>query len=187
MRLALLATALTMLLAGSAAADEIVAKAHDAEALLKQDKPVEAIAALDEAEGVVWEKAPLVFRRALWVGEKGSGFGVYNPRDTDTFAPGTPMLVYAEPIGFGWNRAGDIWRTDLIADVAIRAKDGKQLFAQEEFQKLQLASRTRNREFMVNFTYTLSGITPGDYLLETTLRDQVTGKKGSFTLPFSVR
>lgn len=187
MRFALLAAALSLALTGSAVADEIVAKAHDAEALLKQDKAVEAIAALDEAEGVVWEKAPLAFRRALWVAEKGSGFGVYNPRENDVFAPGVPMLVYAEPIGFGWNRAGDIWRTDLIADVTIRAKDGKQLFAQEEFQKLQLASRNRNREFMVNFTYTLSGITPGDYLLETTLRDQVSRKKGSFTLPFSVR
>ena len=187
MRLALLTAAFAVILAGAAAADEIVAKAHDAEALLRQDKVLEASAALDEAQGVIWEKAPLSFRRALWVAEKGSGFGVYNPRENDTFGPGTPMLVYAEPIGFGWNRSGDIWRTDLIADVTIRAKDGKQLFAQEEFQKLQLASRTRNREFMVNFTYTLSGITPGDYLLETTLRDQVTGKKGSFTLPFSVR
>lgn len=187
MRLALLTTAFALCLAGGAAAQEIAAKAQEAEALLGQGKAVEAIAALEEAAGAAWDKAPLTFRRALWVAEKGSGFGVYNPREGDTFAPGTPMLVYAEPIGFGWNRSGDIWRTDLIADVTIRAKDGKQLFAQEEFQKLQLASRVRNREFMVNFTYTLSGITPGDYLLETTLRDQVTGKKGSFTLPFSVR
>ncbi len=187
MRLALLTTAFAVIFAGSAYADEIVAKAQDAEALLAQDKTVDALAALDEAQGVVWEKTALTFRRALWVAEKGSGFGVYNARDNDVFAPGAPMLVYAEPVGFGWNHTGDIWRTDLIADVTIRAQDGKQLFAQEEFQKLALASRVRNREFMVNFTYTLSGITPGDYLLETTLRDQVTGKKGSFTLPFSVR
>jgi hypothetical protein len=187
MRLALLTTAFAAILAGTAAADEIAAKAQDAEALLGQSKAVEAIAALDEAQGVAWEKSPLAFRRALWVAEKGSGYGVYNPRENDTFAPGAPMLVYAEPIGFGWNHSGEIFRTDLIADVTIRAKDGKQLFQQEEFQKLQLASRVRNREFMVNFTYTLSGITPGDYLLETTLRDQVTGKKGSFTLPFSMR
>jgi hypothetical protein len=187
MRLALLSTAFVLALAGSAAAQEITAKAQEAEALLDQGKAVEAIGALDEAQGAIWEKAPLSFRRALWVAEKRSGYGVYNPRENDVFTPGVPMLVYAEPIGFGWNQSGEIWRTDLVADVAIRTKEGKQLFAQDEFQKLQLASRVRNREFMVNFTYTLSGIMPGDYLLETTLRDQVTGKKGSFTLPFSVR
>jgi hypothetical protein len=183
----LLTLAAVFMLAPSALADEIAAKAYDAEALLKEGKAVEAIGALDEAQGAIWERAPLSFRRALWVAEKGSGYGVYNPRENDIFAPGVPMLVYTEPVGFGWNLSGDIWRTDLIADVTIRTKEGKQLFAQEEFQKLQLASRVRNREFMVNFTYTLSGITPGEYLLETTLRDQVTGKKGSFTLPFSVR
>ena len=171
----------------TAAAQDISGKAKQAEALLAQGKIIEAITALDEAATALWDKAPLSFRRAIWVAEKGSGFGAFNPRENAVFSAGAPMLVYAEPVGFGWRQSGDMFRTDMIADVVIKQADGKELFRQEEFQKLQLASRVRNREFMVNFTYTLSGIPKGEYTVETIIRDQVSGKKGSFTLPFTIR
>jgi hypothetical protein len=179
--------AFALLFGTGAFAQDISRKAGDAEKLLGQGKVVEAIAALDEAATALWEKAPLGFRRALWVAEKGSGFGAYNPRENGVYSSGAPMTVYAEPVGFAWRQSGEMWRTDLIADLTIKTSDGKQLFHQNEFQKLQLASRVRNREFMVNFTYTLSGIPAGEYVLETTLRDQVSGKKGSFALPFTIR
>jgi hypothetical protein len=190
MRTKLLPTAVLLALLAalaSAAAQDLTAKVKEAEALAAQGKYVEAVAALDDAATALWDRAPLGFRRALWVAEKANGFGAYNPRENGIYSAGMPMLAYAEPIGFGWQQSGEIWRTDMIADVVVKATDGKQLFRQEEFQRLQLASRVRNREFMVNFTFTLSGIPKGDYLLETTLRDQVTGKKGAFTLPFAVR
>jgi hypothetical protein len=170
-----------------AMAQEISRKAGEAEKLLAQGKVAEAIAALDEAAAQLWDKAPLGFRRALWVTEKGSGFGAYNPRENAVFSSGAPMLVYAEPVGFGWRQSGELWRNDLVADLTIKTTDGKQLFHQNEFQKLEWASRVRNREFMLNFTYRVSGIPKGEYLLETTVRDQVTGKKGSFVLPFTIR
>jgi hypothetical protein len=170
-----------------AVAQDISRKASDAEKLLAQGKVAEAIAALDDAAGALWDKAPLSFRRALWVAEKATGFGAFNPRENAAYASDAPMLVYAEPVGFGWRQSGEVWRTELIADLTIKTPDGNQLFQQNDFQKLELASRVRNREFMVNFTYTLSGIPKGEYLLETTLRDQVSGKKGSFSLPFTIR
>jgi hypothetical protein len=182
---ALCAVAIT--LTSGAFAQDIARKANEAEALLKQGKTAEAIAALDEAAGALWDKVPLGFRRAMWVAEKASGFGAYNPRENAVYSAGAPMLVYAEPVGFGWRQSGEMWRTDLLADLTIKTADGKELFHQNEFQKLELASRVRNREFMVNFTYTLSGLPKGEYLLETTLRDQVSGKQGSFALPFTIR
>jgi hypothetical protein len=171
----------------AAGAQDIARKAAEAEKLLQQGKPAEAIDALDEAAGALWDKLPLSFRRALWVAEKGTGFGSYNPRENGVFPAGAPMLAYAEPVGFGWRQSGELWRTDWVADLTIKTSDGKELFHQAEFQKLESASRVRNREFMLNFTYTLTGIGKGDYLLETTLRDQVSGKKGSFALPFTIR
>ena len=168
-------------------AQDISRKASEAEKLAAQGKVVEAMAALDEAANALWDKVPLSFRRALWVVEPGTGFGSYNPRENAVFAAGVPMRVYAEPVGFGWRQSGEVWRTDMQADITIKSGDGKQqLFHQENFQKLEVTSRQRNREFMLNLTYKLSGIPKGEYLAETTLRDQVTGKKGSFTLPFTV-
>lgn len=171
-----------------AVAQDISRKASDAEKLLAQGKGIEAISALDDAANALWDKLPLSFRRALWVVQPGTGFGAYNPRENAVFASGAPMLVYAEPVGFGWRRTGEVWRTDMLADLTIKSGDGKeQLYHKEGFQKLELTSRQRNREFMLNLTYTLTGIPKGDYLAETTLRDQVTGKKGSVTLPFTIR
>lgn len=174
-------------LVGPAAAQGIAEKARQAETLAGQGKYVEAIAALDEAATLLWDKAPLTFRRALWVAEPPSGFGAYSARETNVYAPGADMIVYAEPVGFGWRKSGDIWRTDLITDLVLKSKDGKVLYQKIELQRLQIGSRVRNREFMARFTYTFTGIAAGEYLAQTTLRDAVTGKKGTFTLPFVVQ
>lgn len=174
-------------MAGSAAAQEIVKKAEEADALAGQGKYIEAMDALNQAIGVLWDQSPLIFRRALWVAEPPAGFGAYDPRETNTYAAGEDMIAYTEPVGFGWRRTGDIWKTDLVADIVIKSKDGQTLFSQADFQKLQIGSRIQNREFMARFTYTLTGIPPGEYVIDTTLRDIVSGKSGTFSLPFVIR
>ncbi|HEX2217060.1 MAG TPA: hypothetical protein VHG27_10280 [Xanthobacteraceae bacterium] len=187
MRTRLAGLALLLILASPAPAQEATEKVRDAEALLARGRVIEAIEALDDAAVALWQKAPLAFRRSLWVTEKAAGFGMYNPRPDAVFSAGQPMLVYAEPIGYGWFKNGDIYHVEILADVVFRGADGKELFRKDNFQKLELSGRVRNREFMVNFTYTLSGIPKGEYTVETTLRDQVTDKKGSFILPFTIR
>jgi hypothetical protein len=188
MRRLILATLLSLTVALPAHAQAIADKAREAEGLLARGRIIEAIEALDEAANALWEKAPLSFRRSVWVQQPGSGFGAFRQRANNVFPAGEPLYLYAEPIGFGWKRQqDDTWQTDLIADLTIRDANGKQLAEQKDFQRLNITSRVRNREFMVNFTYTLSGIPKGNYLLETTLRDQVTGKSGSTTLPFVIQ
>ena len=172
---------------GPAAAQGIADKATEAEAMARDGKFIEALATLDEAARVLWDQAPLTFRRGIWLAEPPNGFGAYNPRETNVFAAGDEMMVYAEPVGFGWTKSGDIWRTNLISDLAVKSKDGELLLSQKNFQTLEIASRVRNREFMATFTYTLTGIPAGEYVVETTLRDIVTGKSGTLALPFTIR
>lgn len=175
-----------IVMTGTAMAQDVTNKAKEAEALAASGKYVEAIAALDQAATALWDKAPLSFRRALWVAEPPQGFGAYNPRETNVYAAGDGMIAYVEPVGFGWKKTGDVWRTDMVADLTIKSKQGEVLLRKTDFQKLQLGSRVRNREFMTRFTYTLTGIPPGEYIAETTLRDLVTGKSGTFALPFVI-
>ena len=80
-----------------------------------------------------------------------------------------------------------MWQTDLSADVAIKDKDGKEIYAQKDFQKLDLSSRIRNHEFMTRFTFLFTGLPAGDDVLETTLRDAVSSKSGTFSLPFKIK
>jgi hypothetical protein len=172
---------------GCAGAQDIAPKAQEAEALAGQGMFVEAIAALDEAAAALWDRAPLTMRRALWVTETPSGFGAYKPRENNVFAPGAAMIAYAEPIGFGWRQSGGLWTMNLVVDLLIKSKDGAELLRKAEFQKVELASRVRNREFMTHLTYTFTGIPPGEYVVDTTLHDTVSGKSGTFSLPFVIR
>ncbi len=172
---------------GSAAAQDIAGKADEAEALARDGKFIEAMAALDEAANALWEKAPLSFRRALWVAEPPGGFGLFNPREDNVFDAGAEMIAYVEPVGFGWRKSGDVWVTDLVADLVVKSKEGEVLASQPDFNQLQITSRVRNREFMARFTYTFTGIPAGEYVVETVLRDKVSGKNGTFTLPIKVR
>jgi hypothetical protein len=97
------------------------------------------------------------------------------------------MQIYAEPKGFGWRKSGDLWQFELRADMVLRKHDGAELVRQADFRKLAFASWVRNRELMTNFTYTFNDIPKGEYLVDTKLRDAVTGKAVTFSLPFVVR
>jgi hypothetical protein len=181
------AVAVALMSLAPAAADELSDHTKAAEELAGEGKFLEAMDALDAASSLVWDRAPLTFRRALWVAEPPAGFGAYNPRETNQYAAGDQMIAYVEPVGFGWRKTGDLWQTDLAADFSIKDKDGKEIYTQKDFEKLQVSSRVRNREFMGRFTFTLTGLPAGDYTLETTLRDAISSKSGSFTLAFVIK
>jgi opacity protein-like surface antigen len=187
MRRALLGMLLAASLAAPAAAADLVGKASEAQNLADQGKFIEAMAALDAATDALWEQAPLTFRRVLWVAGPPEGFGVYNARETNVYASGDQMIVYAEPVGFGWDQTGDIYQMNLAIDLVIKSKDGEELLRKDDFQKLSIGSRVRNREFMATLTLTLTGIPAGEYIADATLRDVVTGKKGTMSLPFVIK
>ena len=171
----------------AAAADELADQMKAADDLAGSGKFLEAMDALDAAATLVWDRSPLNFRQALWVAGPPVGFGAYTPRPTNEYASGDEMIAYVEPVGFGWRKSGDMWQTDLSADVAIKDKDGKEIYAQKDFQKLDLSSRICNHEFMTRFTFLFTGLPAGDYVLETTLRDAVSSKSGTFSLPFVIK
>src|SRR5262245_50879896 len=171
----------------AALAPDISTRTKVAAALAERGKFVEAFGALKEAEAAIWDRMPLTIQRALWVADSPTGFGIYTPRTDNIFDAGAPMRIYAEPIGFGWSKSGDLWHAELRADVVLRKRDGAELFRQPDFQKLALASWVRNREFMTTFTYTFRDIPKGEYVVDTMLRDAVTGKAVTFSLPFAVR
>ena len=67
--------------------------------------------------------------------------------------------------------AGEIQARAIACLTIFRSKDGAQLHHQDDFGRFPIASRTRNREFNLNLTFTLSGIPPGDYIVKAVLHD----------------
>ena len=58
--------------------------------------------------GAVWGQVPQIgFTQALLVSETAAGYGVYNPRPTNLYKKGEPIIIYAEPFGFSYGAPGD--------------------------------------------------------------------------------
>jgi hypothetical protein len=169
-----------------AAAGQVLDDATTAEALLNSGKPVQALAAIEDAFNVTWDAAPLGFSEASFVTGKPAGFGIYDTRPTSIFKPDEQMMVYAEPFGYGFGKDGDIFKIDFSADFELRTAKGQILHSQSDFASLDMKSRRRNKEFQVFIVYNFKGLKPGDYVLETTLHDLNSPKTGSFELPFTI-
>lgn len=187
MRVTIPALFLAVAIAAPAHAGTIADKGAEAESLLDAGDSVGAVEALDQAMEEIWQRSPLVFRKAMFVND-ASGFGLYQPRESSVFKPGEPLVVYAEPIGFayGQNAVGGT-EISLITDFALTDPDGKQLFAKEDFLPVNLPVRYHNREFQMKLTVNLTGLPAGSYIAKFHVRDRNSDKAGDFDLPFEVK
>jgi hypothetical protein len=185
MRFAVL-LASSLLLATATHAGETLDSAAKAEQLAGEGKFTEALAAIDSAKDSIWKAAPLTFRRALFVASDPQGFGVYDIRDNSVFKRSAPLIIYAEPIGYGYGRDGDLYVIELGLDFTIKSSDGKVAAQQENFGTLSFRSRVPNKEFMAKVTYDFSGLPPGDFEVVTTANDKNSDKSGEFSLKFSL-
>ena len=102
-------------------------------------------------------------------------------RGDDKYKAGEPVLVYAEPFGFGYGEGADgLYSIGFLVDLRVLSETGDVLGEMPGIANLDLTSRFKNREFQANLTYTLSGVAPGHYVLETTLHDKNSSKTGTF-------
>lgn len=169
-------------LAFPASAGPVVDKATEIEGLMAAADSAGAIAAANELMEVVWDAAKEIgIHQTILVTEPASGFGIYNPRADEKYKVGEPILIYAEPFGYGYGSGGDgLYTIGFAVDLKVMTEAGEVLGELPGVAEMALTSRFKNREFQANLTYTLDGITPGIYVLETTLRDKNSDKSGSF-------
>ena len=142
----------------------------------------EAWSTLDTA----WDAAPLTFATATFVKGDVEGYGRYTPRADASFAPGEPMVVYTEPVGFGYDRVEDGYKVDLVADFEVLNASGQVLASQTGFADLGVTARKRVHEFHTTLKFAFEGLRAGDYTLAIALRDRASDKSATLTLPFSV-
>ncbi|MGL6211719.1 MAG: hypothetical protein ACRC14_18000 [Paracoccaceae bacterium] len=152
------------------------------EAQIAADDFAGAMTGTRDLSAQVWEMTPFIgFTDSLLVTEPASGYGIYNPRPTATYKLGESILVYAEPYGYGFGSPGEgLHSVGFYVDLQVMNADGSMLGEVPNVVELDLTSRVRTREFQATITYDLSGVTPGGYVLVTTLRDKNSSKIGSF-------
>lgn len=150
----------------------------------------QSLEAVDKAESAVvdaWNATPIIFRRTVFVSEPPQGYGIFKERENAVFKPGEPLVVYAEPVGYAWKDNGDgTYSFGFNVDLVLKTAAGEVVAEQKDFQRLELTSRARNREFMLSLTLSIDGAPPGDYVVEYVTRDLGSDKAGTISLPFSV-
>ncbi|GLS86545.1 hypothetical protein GCM10010873_15190 [Cypionkella aquatica] len=166
----------------AALAGPIVDKATEIESLMAAQDNTGAMDAADALMTTVWEANTAIgIREAVLVTEPAAGIGIYNPRADEKYKVGTPILIYAEPFGYGYGSGGDgLYTIGFAVDLKVMTEAGEVLGEIPSVADMALTSRHKLREFQANLTYTLDGIAPGRYVLETTLRDKNSEKSGSF-------
>lgn len=147
---------------------------------------LEAIAAAEAAVYEAWDATPLTFRQALFVASEEAEFGDYDARPDAVFAPGEPIIVYAEPVGFGWLAEGEGYRFGFDIDLDILSPEGTVLLEQPDFLEVVQESPVRVRDFLLVMTLDLSGAEPGNYQLRYRVRDIASDKSAPITLDFTV-
>lgn len=169
-------------LAPSAWAGPIADKAAEIETLIAADDLAGAGPAADELYGMVWDTSTsILFRNVLLVSEPAAGVGIYNPRADEKYKVGEPVIIYAEPFGYGYGSPADgLNSMGFTVDLKVITEAGEVLGEIPNLTEVTLESRYKNREFLTNLTYNLDGITAGRYVLQTTLRDKNSDKTGTF-------
>ncbi len=167
---------LTAIVLGLAMIAPISARAQD----------LEAVTAAEDALIAAWDQTPITFRKAFFATEAKS-FGLYAERGNSTFKTGEPLLVYTEPVGYAWRENADgTFTFGFDVDLKLSSANGEVLAEQENFQRVELNSHARNREFMLSLTLDLTGADPGDYVIEYRTRDIASDKMGTISLPFTI-
>jgi hypothetical protein len=157
-----------------------------AESFLEDGNHAKAMAALNAARETVWNAAPLTINKAVLVAADPKGFGIYDIRDDNRYRAGEDIVIYTEPSGYAYGRDGDLYVIGMTIDFEVRSESGESLASQENIAVWQLRSRVPNKEFMGKVTYSFAGIEPGNYVVETRIRDLNSDKVTSFPTRFVI-
>jgi hypothetical protein len=116
------------------------------------------------------------------VGGSGTGYGVYEERASNTFAPGETLYLYTEPVGFTHSPSTDegtktLYTVDMSADITITTSDGTEVFSLKNLPVSKVISHQKNTELFLLVSLTQSEPFPkGDYKITYIIKDVPSGK-----------
>lgn len=145
---------------------------------LEAKDPAIALPALRRALAAAWKDLPFTALQAHLVADQPQGFGRYQIRKDNVFRGGEPVILYLEPVGYRVIRDkqnGEFFY-NLTADFNLVDAWGRVMSGRRDFAQFQAHTRHFPDQVPLTFTYNINGLPPGDYRLETVLKD-VLGNK----------
>jgi hypothetical protein len=117
-----------------------------------------------------------------FVTSEPGGYGMYEERESNVFAPGETFLLYVEPVGYSYGNVTDekgsqSYTMNFTADFTISTPNGTILTGQEDLPLSNLVSHYQNKELMLQMSISqTTPFPPGDYILTYTFTDENSGK-----------
>lgn len=131
----------------------------------------------------------LVVQKVLFA-DHIAGLGRYTPRADNFFLLGDPCEVYIETSGFATPltlNTQDEYNVSLAVDVKVKLpQSGRRIAEQADLATLdtKLRSKLDSHYFAIGFDF--AEWTPGNYVLEVGVRDNIGGQTISQDLPFTL-
>lgn len=167
-----LALLLTAFAPASGRCDSLAARLDAVRVQADEGHAVEAFEDLKAAELELWKRmASLSARRLVLIEEEPPPDGAYRPRVGNLFRKGEPVRIALEPVGYTLKEEGGLYRLLLTTDFTVVDDQGSIYGGQRDFGRWEAASRRPVTEFLMFFTYDLGGLAPGEYVIETVVRD----------------
>ncbi|MDR2180695.1 MAG: hypothetical protein LBP21_10335 [Synergistaceae bacterium] len=118
------------------------------------------------------------------------GLGQYTPKDGTRFTLDDTCSVYVEAVGFAMPlspKTQDEYNVDLAVDVKVKLpQSGRRLTFQPDMAKLVTKIRSHLTAQALGFSFSFEGWTPGNYILEVGLRDNLGGQTVSQDIPLQL-
>jgi len=143
---------------------------------------------LHSALELFWQRTPLLLRNVQFVKSDDNSYGIYEPRDNNSFASGERLYLYLEPIGYAFKKnPKGYYEFGFTADFTLEDDKGNELASQKGFADLSFNSWHHNTEVALTFTYTFTGFDKGKYKVITNVSDANSSKSATVDKWFYVK
>jgi hypothetical protein len=155
---------------------------------LNKKDPAQTLGGLRQAVAAAWKQMPFTAIEVHLVAAPPTGFGEYIPRVDNVYRPAEPLILYMEPVGFGvkYDKDKAAYTYHISADFNLVDAWGHVVSGRRQFGRFEGESRHFPSRLPLTFTYSLSGLPPGEYRLETVLRDVLSKKSHAVVTPIRI-
>ncbi|MDC0261609.1 hypothetical protein OAK47_00160 [Planctomycetaceae bacterium] len=155
----------------------------------KSDRTTVALEQLRSAIKSLQGDAHLVVRNAAFCSEIDS-FGSYQRFEREEFAPSQDVLIYSELDNFKSEQTSECqYRTVLKSSIRIiEAGPNGRVIDTVDYSPTEDLCHSQRGDFMQGYKYQLPArITPGSYVMQLAVEDQLSGKRANYSMNFLVR
>lgn len=125
--------------------------------------------------------------------QSAAGFGVYREHGSSIFRPGEMVVLYVEPVGYGYKRIADnqgnntLYLMNMTGGIVISDSNGSVLLTKNDVPVGSIISHRTNTELFLELTLAQQRplFPTGDYVITYTITDQVSGQ--SFRLEKQIK